>query len=268
MTKAPTPRTIFIRHGQTEWSKSGQYTSITDLPLTDFGVGQMRRTGNALFSTGFINPDHLNYIFTSPRKRAIQTLNLMLESLPEDIKKNIRIVVDNDLREWDYGDYEGLTSSQIKALRAKRGLEIADKWEIWKDGCENGEKSEQVGLRLSRVIARIQNVHRRYIRENKPCDVLVFAHGHTLRYFAGLWFKLGVEVPIDSNVPKYVKSYEDDTVEPVEIESYRYLKENPNFILDAGGVGVLSYAHHNCDEPALLLAGAFVVPPEEAGAEL
>lgn len=261
--KAPTPRCLFVRHGQTEWSKSGQYTSVTDLSLTQFGVNQMRRTGKILFSTEFVKAESLTYIFTSPRKRALQTVELVLESLTPEQRASIRIVVDNDLREFEYGDYEGLKTADIIKLRASRGLDKDKPWSIWRDGCENGESTREVGLRLSRVIARIQNVHRKALEQGKACDVMLFAHGHTLRYFAGLWFKLGHEAPVDSSCKPYVKSYDDDTVEPVEIDKYRYLLDNPNFLLDAGGVGVLSYAHHNIDEPALDLAGAFVIPPDE-----
>ncbi|CDR41346.1 CYFA0S07e01002g1_1 [Cyberlindnera fabianii] len=263
MPAAPTPRCVFVRHGQTEWSKSGQYTSVTDLDLTPFGVEQMRRTGKAIFSSEFVTPSHLKYIFVSPRKRAIQTVNLVLESLDEETRSRIRIIVDNDLREWEYGDYEGLVTSQIQELRASRGLDKERPWLIWRDGCENGESTKQVGLRLSRAIARIQNIHKKAIDAKEPCDVMVFAHGHTLRYFAALWFLLGHKEIVTADTPKYVKSYDADDVEATEITSYRYLLENPNFILDAGGAGVLSYAHHNINEPALDLAGAFVVPPEE-----
>lgn len=227
----------------------------------------MKRTGKALFDTEFIKPEQITYILTSPRKRAIQTVELILSTLDESIRKNIQIVIDNDLREWEYGDYEGLITAQIVEKRAAKGLDKEKPWEIWRDGCENGETSQQVGLRLSRVIARIQNIHKQAIAQNKPSDVLVFAHGHTLRYFAALWFKLGVEEAVNESTPKYIKSYENDEIESIEIEKYRYLNSNPNFILDAGGVGVLSYAHHNIDEPALSLAGAFVLPPEEISAD-
>ncbi|CCH45209.1 putative phosphoglycerate mutase [Wickerhamomyces ciferrii] len=248
---------------QTEWSKSGQYTSYTDLDLTPFGVEQMKRTGKALFGTGFIKPDQITYILTSPRKRALQTIQLILESVDESIRQNIQIVIDEDLREWEYGDYEGLLTKEIIAKRAAKGLDQERPWLIWRDGCENGETSEQVGLRLSRVIDRIQGIHKKAISEDKPSDVLVFAHGHTLRYFAALWFKLGIEKQITNETPKYVKSYSNDSIEPIHRSTYRYLQENPNFLLDAGGVGVLSYAHHNIEEPALSLAGAFTIPPEE-----
>lgn len=264
MGKAPTPRCIIVRHGQTEWSKSGQYTGKTDLPLTHYGVGQMRRTGESIFRNKFIDPDNITYVFTSPLQRARQTVDLVLEGLTEKQKKNIRVVVDEDLREWQYGDYEGLLTHEIIELRKSRGLDQERPWNIWRDGCENGESSEEFGLRLSRAIARIQNLHKLHKDQNKASDIMVFAHGHALRYFAALWFKLGVEKEYKTEEEKnIVKSYNDDTVPYVKLDKYRHLIDNPSFLLDAGGIGVLSYAHHNIDEPALALAGAFISPPEE-----
>lgn len=263
MARAACPRAIFVRHGQTEWSKSGQYTSFTDLPLTEFGVSQMAKTGEILFQTGLLKSGNVKYIFTSPRLRARQTVDLMLKTLTDEERSKIKVVVDNDLREWEYGDYEGKLTKEIKQIRKERGLN-SDDWEIWRDGCDKGESTKEVGLRISRFIARIQNVHRKAFEANEPCDVLVFAHGHTLRYFAALWFYANIPCePVTDDLPKYVKSYDDETVEVVEIEKYKYLNSNPNFLLDAGGVGVLSYSHHCIDEPALSLSGAFVIPPEE-----
>ncbi|KAH3684699.1 hypothetical protein WICPIJ_004334 [Wickerhamomyces pijperi] len=265
MAKTACPRAIFVRHGQTEWSKSGQFTSITDLPLTDFGVTQMQQTGELLFQNGWLKSENVKYIFTSPRLRARQTVELILKTLTEEQRSKIRIVVDNDIREWEYGDYEGKLTKEIKQMRKEQGLN-SDDWEIWRDGCgeANGETSKQVGLRLSRFIARVQNIHRKALEADEPCDVLVFAHGHTLRYFASLWFYANIPCePVTEDLPKYVKSYEDDSVEVVEIEKYKYLNSNPNFLLDAGGVGVLSYSHHCIDEPALALSGVFAIPPEE-----
>ncbi|SCW03241.1 LAFE_0G06106g1_1 [Lachancea fermentati] len=262
MGGVPTPRCIIVRHGQTEWSKSGQYTGLTDLPLTEYGVGQMKRTGQSIFRNKFIDPTHITYIFSSPRKRARQTVDLVLETLPQEQKDRIRIVIDEDLREWEYGDYEGLLTSQIVELRKSRGLDKERPWNIWRDGCEGGESTEEFGLRLSRAIARIQNLHKQHQKEGIASDIMVFAHGHALRYFAALWFKLGVEKECDGKQPQ-PPTYKDDTVPYVPLKTYRHLVDNPNFLLDAGGIGVLSYAHHNIDEPALALAGAFVPPPEE-----
>lgn len=237
--KAPTPRVIFVRHGQTEWSKLGQYTSITDLPLTDFGVRQMRATGTHLIGTSpfqMIKPANLKHVFTSPRLRAQATVDLLLEGVSEKIPRT----VENDLREWEYGDYEGLLTKQIIELRQLRGLDKEkpenDPWNIWRDGCENGEVNHEVAKRLDRVIGSIRDIHREALAKNEACDVLVVAHGHILRCFAARWVG-------------------------------RDISCNPQLLLDAGGVGVLSYQHHNIEEPAVALAGAFVVPVEEESNE-
>lgn len=264
MGEVPTPRCIVVRHGQTEWSKSGQYTGLTDLSLTEYGVGQMRRTAASVFSNKFIDPDTITYVFTSPRTRARQTVDLMLEPLTEEQRSRIRIVVDEDLREWEYGDYEGLLTHEIVALRKSRGLDQERPWNIWRDGCENGETTKQIGLRLSRAIARIQNLHREHQAKGIASDIMVFAHGHALRYFAGLWFMPCAEKACETAEERaQPKTYDDETVPYVALNKYKYLDYNPNFLLDAGGIGVLSYSHHNIDEPALALAGAFVSPPEE-----
>lgn len=238
MAIAPTPRVIFVRHGQTEWSKLGQYTSITDLALTPFGVVQMRNTGKALIGQSplqIVKPASLKLVVTSPRLRAKQTVELLLESVDAESKSKIEIREDNDIREWEYGDYEGLLTKQILALREERGL--GSEWEIWLHGCENGENYEQVTQRVDLAIERIREVHQKAFENNEACDVLVVGHGHILRCFAARWVGKAINV-------------------------------NPQFMLDAGGVGVLSYQHHNIAEPALFLAGAFAVPAEEEGADL
>lgn len=240
MGKAATPRVIFVRHGQTEWSKSGQYTSITDLELTPFGVTQMRNTGKHLIgNTAFqvVKPENLKLVLTSPRTRAKQTVDLLLEGVDDLARSKIAVAEDNNLREWEYGDYEGLLTSQILDLRKQRGLDKDQEWNIWGYGCEGGEDYKQVSERVDKVIERIREVHAKAFKKNEPCDVLVVGHGHILRCFAARW----VDRPINVN---------------------------PQFMLDAGGVGVLSYLHHNIKEPALFLAGAFAVPTDEEGADL
>lgn len=238
MAKSHTPRCILIRHGQTEWSKSGQYTSITDLSLTPYGSKQMAKTAEKLISNDsnnetLINSNNIRLIITSPRKRAIETRDLLVQNIPNDIKKNIQIESDEDIREWEYGDYEGLLTSQIKELRKSHGLE-SEKWNIWEYGCENGEVAEQVTVRIDNIIKRIQEIHATYLKNEENCDILIVAHGHILRCFAARWIGL----PIN---------------------------KNPQFMLDAGGVCVLSYQHHNIEEPAMFLTGAFTVPVEEEG---
>jgi broad specificity phosphatase PhoE len=156
------------------------------------------------------------------------------------------------VREWDYGDYEGRVTKEIKADREKRGL--GGDWDIWKDGCEGGESPEDVSERLDKVsptspflplsvllkhttnILALQLIHElrekyhkgRFGKDGKPNDVLIVAHGHILRSFAARWIG-------------------------------KKLEDNPSLILEAGGVGTLSYEHHSLEEPAILLGGAFVV---------
>ncbi len=235
--KSRTPRLIIVRHGQTEWSKTGQYTSRTDIPLTDYGVKQMRSTGRVLIgygSTNLIKPAELKLIICSPRKRALQTKDLLLEGLPESQKLSIKTEIDEDIREWEYGDYEGLLTEEIKERRAKNNLPGGENWTIWPYGCENGENAEDVTKRVDRMIEKIRKIHKRAMDNNEFCDIMVVAHGHILRCLAARW----VGKPINTN---------------------------PQFMLDAGGVGVLSYQHRNINEPAIYLTGAFLVPVDEEG---
>lgn len=244
MTKYPCPRVIFVRHGQTEWSKTGQHTSITELPLTEFGVKQMTNTGKHLIGSSpfqVIKLANLKYIFTSPRLRARQTVNLLIQDMDDYTRTNIPINVTEDIREWEYGDYEGLLTQQIIDLRKSRGLDAdlppGDTWNIWRDGCENGEVHSQVKERLDKFIAEIKDLHKIALEKKEACDIIVVGHGHILRCLTARWIG-------------------------------RELLQNPQFMLDAGGVGVLSYQHHNINEPALYLAGAFRVPVEEQGEDL
>ncbi|PGG97640.1 hypothetical protein AJ80_09667 [Polytolypa hystricis UAMH7299] len=245
MTAAP--RCFIIRHGETEWSLNGRHTGLTDLPLTANGEKRVKATGKALVGDDrLIVPKHLSRIYVSPRRRARRTLELLhigcrerlpwLEERLEDaIRTDAHVHVTEAIREWDYGDYEGLTSKQIRELRAENGEEEEEEdggWDIWRHGCPGGESPEQVIQRLDALIAEIrENHHSKYI--GKPAhevvkgDVLIVGHGHILRAFAMRW----IGRPLT------------DTA----------------FILEAGGVGTLSYEHNNIDEPAILLGGAFVV---------
>lgn len=113
-------------------------------------------------------------------------------------------------------------------MREAKGLDKDSPWSIWTKGCEGGESPEQVEVRIDRLIDEIMTEHRLAIKENRICDTMVVAHGHILRCFTLRWLK-------------------------------RKLSEPLPLILEAGGTGVLSYEHHNCDEPALNLGGAFMV---------
>jgi broad specificity phosphatase PhoE len=151
-----------IRHGETAWSLSGQHTGTTDIPLTDNGRRLAERMRPALAKERF------DLVLVSPLQRARQTCELA--GLGE------RAAVDPDLAEWNYGEYEGLTSRQIHETRPG--------WLIFRDGCPGGETPPDVAARVDRVIARARAA---------TGDVALFAHGHVLRVLASRWIGLGPE---------------------------------------------------------------------------
>jgi len=151
-----TPRVFIIRHGETTWSLSGRHTGATDIPLTSSGEQRIRATGRALVGPDrLIVPRNLAHVYVSPRKRAQRTLELLNLRLPlpwvdergegvngEDVKGQqehdcgARVEVSESVREWEYGDYEGITSKEIAEQRRERG---EAGWDIWRDGCPGGE---------------------------------------------------------------------------------------------------------------------------------
>ena len=156
------PREIyFIRHGETKWSLSGRHTGRTDLPLTPHGEEQARELGERLRTLT------LTQVLTSPRKRTRQTFDLARLVPPAEI--------DQDLSEWDYGDYEGLTTAQIRAQRSE--------WNVYRDGCPGGETSAQVSDRADRVIARLAA---------KDGNIALFSHGQFGCVLAARWIGLPV----------------------------------------------------------------------------
>ena len=130
-----TPRVFLIRHGETEWSLSGRHTGNTDIPLTANGERRIRATGRALVGHDrLIVPRNLAHVYVSPRKRAQRTLELLgLEWAGE---KRVEVEVTEDVREWEYGDYEGSTSKEVAEKRREEGRGT---WDIWRDGCPGGE---------------------------------------------------------------------------------------------------------------------------------
>ena len=145
-----------IRHGETEWSLSGQHTGTTDIPLTDKGRPLAERMRPALAREAFA------LVLCSPMQRSRETC--ALTGLGD------KAVIDADLAEWNYGQYEGLTPKQIQERRPG--------WLIFRDGCPGGESPEQVGVRVDRVIERARAAQG---------DVALFAHGHVLRVLAARW---------------------------------------------------------------------------------
>lgn len=148
-----------IRHGETAWSRSGQHTGTTDIPLTDNGRRLAKRMRPVLAAEAFA------LVLCSPMQRARETCELA--GLGD------KAVIDFDLVEWNYGEYEGLTPEQIQ--------EIAPGWLIFRDGCPGGETPEHVGARVDRVIVRSRAMEG---------DIALFAHGHVLRVFVARWIGL------------------------------------------------------------------------------
>jgi probable phosphoglycerate mutase len=147
------------RHGETAWSLSGQHTGRTDLPLTERGERNARALGERLRGLTFAK------ILTSPLQRAVRTCELAGFGAVAEI--------DSDLVEWDYGQYEGRRTAEIRAERPD--------WQQFRDGCPGGESPDQIGARADRVVSRVRVV---------KGDVLVFSHGHFLRVLAARWLGL------------------------------------------------------------------------------
>ena len=153
------PTVTLVRHGETTWSAAGKHTGRTDIPLSDEGE---RR---ALTLRGRLAGQTFERVFTSPLQRAARTCALA--------GFGDRAVVDSDLLEWDYGDYEGRTTHEVLAKRPG--------WLIFRDGCPNGEQAADVGARVDRVIARLRAIEDRAI---------VFSSAHVLRVLAARWLGL------------------------------------------------------------------------------
>ena len=146
-----------VRHGETEWSRDGKHTSTTDLPLTEHGIEVARELAPRLEDVEFAQ------VLTSPRQRARVTAELI--GFPD-------ATVDEDLVEWAYGDYEGVTTNEIRKM--------VPGWTVWSHPVPGGETPAQVTERLDRVIAKV--------RANSG-RTLVFAHGHSLRALTARWLE-------------------------------------------------------------------------------
>jgi probable phosphoglycerate mutase len=149
---------VVVRHGETEWSAALKHTSRTDVPLTPAGRLRAQELGAELAVHRFA------VVLCSPLLRARETA--ALAGFPDPI-------IDPDLREWDYGDYEGLTTDEIRATRSG--------WNLWREGGPGGETPEEVATRADRVLDRLRAA---------GGDVLAFAHGHILRVLTARWLAM------------------------------------------------------------------------------
>jgi broad specificity phosphatase PhoE len=157
------PRVFLVRHGETEWSVTGQHTGRTDIPLTDEGRRQAERLGARLARERFA------LVLVSPLKRALETARLAGFAIGE---KDSVAEVEADLVEWDYGAYDSLTAADIR--RERPG------WTPWHGGFPGGETLEDLAVRADRVLARVRAV---------DGDVALLAHGHILRIIAARWLE-------------------------------------------------------------------------------
>jgi len=154
------PRQVWlVRHGATEWSQNGRHTGKSDIPLVDLG----RRQAEGLRST--LARHNFELVLASPLQRAVETARLAGFDRTE---------LDPDLMEWDYGEYDGLTTTRIR--------ELDPEWSLWRTGAPGGEAPVDVGRRADRVVARLRQARH---------DALVFSHGHILRVLTARW--LGLE---------------------------------------------------------------------------
>jgi broad specificity phosphatase PhoE len=182
------PIVYLARHGETAWTMSGQYTGLTDLPLTERGERNARRLAERLCGLTFAK------VFTSPLQRARRTCELAgFGGVAE---------IDQDLVEWNYGDYEGRHSADVHRERPD--------WELFRDGAPGGESPAQAAARADRVVSRVRVV---------PGDVLLFSSGHFIRVLATRW--IGLEVT--ANARRFMLStaslsavgYENELSRPV-----------------------------------------------------
>jgi broad specificity phosphatase PhoE len=151
---------VLVRHGETEWTRTRQHTGKTDIPLTDEGRRQAELVGEALRGRSF------GLVLTSPLKRAAETCRIA--GLGDVAQPR------EELAEWDYGEYDGRTTAEIRAERPG--------WFLWRDGTPGGESPADVGRRADRVVAELRAAE---------TDAAVFGHGHQLRVLAARW--LGLE---------------------------------------------------------------------------
>ena len=190
-------RLVLVRHGETEWSRGGRHTGRTDIPLSDRGRDEALALRERLDGWTFAR------VLSSPLSRALDTARLA--GFADEVE------TDEDLLEWDYGDYEGLTTADIRARRPR--------WSLWADGTPGGESAAAVGTRVDRTIKELRDA---------DADVLVFAHGHVLRVLTARWLSL---TPADGRL---------FALDPATVSVLGYERETP----------VIQCWNSPCEEPS------------------
>ncbi|KAG0124254.1 histidine phosphatase superfamily [Tuber indicum] len=227
----PTPLLFLARHGETAWTLTGQHTGVSEIPLTPRGETQVTLSSAALIGPSkHIDPANLTKIYISPRIRARRTAELLIPDT-----RGTEVIIDERVREWGYGRYEGLRPKEILADRRRRGL-VVEGFSIWKDGCEDsvdgfgigkGESPKEMEARIDEIIKEIRDIQGGGIEEGRgDVDILIVSHGHYLRAFTKRWLGFSLDFPL-------------------------------TMVLEPGGIATLTYAHNNVNEPALLLGSTF-----------
>lgn len=186
MAARPDQKVYLFRHGETEWSLNGQHTGVTDIPLTENG----RRAARLL--RPILAQESFTLVLTSPLQRARETCELAGLGQAANVEP--------DLIEWNYGEYEGLKTEQIRLTRPG--------WSVFRDGCPGGESPEQVGARADRVLTKIRATEG---------NIALFAHGHILRVLASRWINLS---------PKYGEHF---LLHTATLNVLGYYRESPAF---------------------------------------
>jgi len=164
MPESPSlPEVYYVRHGETAWSLSGQHTGTTEVPLNEDGEAKARQLAGTLRGIRF------DRVWVSPRQRAQRTYELSGVPIPAEVEP--------DLAEWDYGDYEGVTSKDVKADRPD--------WNLFLHGCPGGESPEQVSARADRLVAKLKGLSGK---------IALYGHGHFGRVLGARW----VDYPVSA----------------------------------------------------------------------
>lgn len=150
---------VLVRHGETEWSRDRKHTGRTDLPLTEGGAAEAAKVKPLLAERDFTR------VISSPLSRALETCRLA--------GLGHRVETRDELIEWDYGEYEGIRTVEIREQRPD--------WVLWRDGCPGGETAEDVGARVDRLLTELAG---------ESGDIAIFGHGHTLRILTARWLEL------------------------------------------------------------------------------
>ena len=181
------PKIYLARHGETIWSLSGQHTGMTDIPLTEQGEKNAKQLGKQLEGLTFAK------VFSSPLQRALKTCELA--------GFGATVIPDPLLEEWNYGDYEGRTTTEIQQKQPE--------WFIFRDGCPGGESPKQVAQRCDQMIEKMKAING---------DILIFAHAHILRMLTTRWLGLSAEegrLYFLSTASLSILGYEHNLSEPV-----------------------------------------------------